>query len=351
MKTGIVTFPEAINYGTSLQAAALGKALAPYSDEVVFLRHRCEEIDRSNAVFDIKSMKDPKYTAAHLYNLTAARERKKNFDRFIAEHIPLSDKKPSGVDTVVAGSDQIWNVDLTGGDLYYFLDFEKKNTRKTAYAASFGLSALDKRYHADLKRLLADFDTLSVRERTAAAIIKDICDIDVPVVVDPTLLITPEEWNSIAAPTSGKGGYIYVYTVFNSEKLWKFAYDLSKKTGLPIKTVSYSKLHRHDAEYSFTAGPAEWLRYIADAEYVITNSFHGFAFSVNFGKQFFFELPPAASGVSSRLTDMAERYGLLSREISSADMTAVLEPSVFASALREDAAFSREFIRDQIFKK
>ena len=123
----------------------------------------------------------------------------------------------------------------------------------------------------------------------------------------------------MADPAMKETGYIFVYTLFNSDSLWEYAYELSRKTGLPIRTVSYSRFHKRNAEYSYTAGPAQWLRYMMNADYVVTNSFHGFAFSVNFEKQFYYELPPHSSGVGSRLADMAASYGLTNRELSQAD--------------------------------
>ena len=348
MKIGIVTFPEAVNYGTALQAAALKRALDPYAEDVFFLRHRCPAIDAANALFDLKSAKDPKYVAAHLYNFPTAKARQKNFERFFAAHIPVREAAPDDADVIVAGSDQIWNYNLTGDDYFYFLDYQKKHSRKTAYAASFGLSEIDEKYHEDLRRLLADFDALSVREQTAAALIRDICGQDVPVVVDPTLLLTKAQWEELAAPRRNGGDYVFIYTVFNSERLWQFAADLSKKTGLPVKTVSYSRLHRHAAEYTFTAGPAEWLRYLLDARYVVTNSFHGFAFSLNFQKEFFFELPPESSGVGSRLADLARRYGLTGRELTVARMDETPDFTEPARLLAEDRKQSAEFIEQNI---
>ena len=348
MKIGIVTFPEAINYGTSLQAAALKRALDPSADEVFFFRHRCAAIDASNALFDLKSARDPRYAAAHLYNFPTALARKKNFERFFARYIPVRDAAPDDVDVAVAGSDQIWNFGLTDDDRYYFLDYKKERSRKTAYAASFGLSEIDPAYHGDLRRLLTDFDAISVREKTAAKLIREICGRDVPVVVDPTLLLTEAQWAEMAAERPPEQDGIFVYTVFNSEKLWQFAGDLSKRTGLPIRTVSYSRLHRHQAEYSFTAGPAEWLSEMLRAKYVVTNSFHGFAFSVNFRKQFFFEMPPERSGVGSRLRDMAVRYGLQGRELSAADGEAPLDYTDVARLLEEDRRFSEQFIKESI---
>ena len=349
MKIGILTFPTAINYGTALQASALCNVLSSDDREVGFLNHRCDHVDSSNSIFDIKNIFDIKYTIAHLINLPIAIKRTNNFKKYAKKYIPLCHDIPSDYDIIVAGSDQIWNYNITGNDFYYFLDFPKNNIRKVSYAGSFGLSSLEEKYHEKIKNLLSDFDYISVREKQAAKIIKDISNKDVPVVVDPTLLLTKEYWKNICKKDSSqqKGGYIFVYTVFNSENIWNYAEELSKKTGLPIKTISYSKLHRHNADYDFTAGPDDWVNYMLNADYVVTNSFHGVAFSINFEKNFFFDMPPAKAGVGSRISDITERYGLTSRNISGENFTPTVDLPDFTlkkELLEKDRQFSFDFI-------
>lgn len=346
MKIGIVTFPRAINYGTSLQAAALRAVLLRNSNDVIFCEHDCEQIDSSNALFDIKRFPDIKYTIAHLYNLPDAIRRKRAFEAFWEKYFAFSKNPLDSYDAVVSGSDQVWNYNLTGNDSFYFLNFDKKNVKKVAYAASFGLSSVDADQYDILRPLLEDFDYMSVRENTAAEIVKDICARDLAeVVLDPTLLLRKEQWKEMADPSLDRGGYIFVYTVFNSDTLWDFAEDLSKKTGLPIKTISYSRFHKRNAEYSYTAGPAQWLGFMLNADYVVTNSFHGMAFSVNFQKRFFFELPPKSSGVGSRLADMARKYGLEDRELKRAKMETPIDWESVNKKLDEDREVSLEFIR------
>lgn len=347
MKIGILTFPKAINYGTSLQALALKKVLDSLGAEAFFMEHKCDAIDDSNKLFDIKHALSPSYTLAHLHNLPSAIKRKKAFQKFWDAHFAFGGDDPSQYDAIVAGSDQIWNYNLTGNDWFYFLDFPKNDIIKATYAASFGLHEIDNSLVETLKPLLRDIDCLSVRENTAAELVKQICGIEPPVVLDPTLLLNKQEWEDFTNKPEGSG-YIYVYTVFNSESLWEFAYKLSEKTGLPIKTVSYSKFHRHNAEYSFTAGPAEWLGYMMNADYVVTNSFHGFAFSVNFQKQFFYELPPKSSGVGSRLADMASSYGLSDRELKIADTDKRIDYTAVHEKLNIAREHSVDFLRQII---
>lgn len=339
-KVGIVTFPRAINYGTVLQALALQEAVAARGAFAYFADHFCEKIVNADKLLDGTRILDWKYVAAHLLNYPTARTRIKRFAAFATLHMRFGSEIPQDADIMIAGSDQIWNMDITGNDTYYFLDFPKRDTKKASYAASFGVESLKSEQLSSLKGLLNDFDCISVREKQAAELIKTVIGKDVPVVLDPTFLLCREEWESYMAPAK-EDEYIFVYTVFNSKTVWEFAEALSTKTGLPIKTVSYSRLHKHTAAYDYTAGPSEWLRYMADAAYVVTNSFHGVAFSVNFKKQFFYELPPAASGVASRVSHITERYALTAREISVCDMAAKIEFDTVEKQLAEDIKASQ----------
>ena len=257
----------------------------------------------------------------------------------------FSNALPNSFDAVVAGSDQIWNYNLTNDDWFYFLNFQKQNTKKIAYAGSFGLSILDDSKKEIIKKHLSDFDYLSVREKTAQSILHNDFDIEAELVLDPTLLLNEKDWQSFYKKELYSSGYIYVYTVFNSPTLWDFAYKLSQKTGKKIRTIRYSKLHKPEAECCFTAGPSEWLSHLSDADYVVTNSFHGVAFSINFNKQFFFELPPEKSGVGSRLSDITARYGLENREISVADINTIIDYTYTNQKLAEDRKNSEKFIK------
>lgn len=344
MKAGIVTFEKAINYGTSLQAVALLKVLQEQEIDAAFVHHYCEEIDKTSRVFDWKQARSPAYTLAHLYNLDVARKRKNQFKRFWNQHYVTGPDDPAHYDIVIAGSDQVWNYNLTARDWFFFLDFPKGKLKKVSYAGSFGLSQIDPALQPSICPLLEDFDYISVREQTAAGLVEEICGRKVPVVLDPTLLLNRQQWSELADLDFSHRGYIFVYTVFNSNSLWEFAYELSKKTGLPIRTISYSKIHRRKAEYTLDAGPAQWLSHILNAEYVVTNSFHGFAFSVNFEKQFYYELPPHSSGVGSRLSDMAQAYGLTGRELKHKDECAI-DYAPVRDKLEKDREKSMDFIR------
>ncbi len=347
MKIGILTFPKAINYGAALQATALSKVLTDRSNEVSFLSHINKKTSSASKVFDLSQIFDIKYTVAHLINLSVAIKRKRNFADFCKKNMTFGSASPDSYDIVITGSDQVWNYNLTGEDWLFFLDYDKKASKKVSYAASFGLSEISDNHKEKIKTLINDIDFLSVREKTAADIISALCEKQALVTVDPTLLLKKEQWEKYAANKNTESGYIFIYSLFNSDRMWEYANELSEKTGLPIKTVSYSKLHRRKASYDFTAGPADWLDYMLNADYIVTNSFHGVAFSINFRKNFFFDMPPEKAGVGSRISDITGRYSLAGRNISAPDFEFTIESPDFSTAeklLEEDRKASFAFI-------
>lgn len=343
MKIGILTFQHAISYGCALQAAALRKVLSDKGHDARLLNHRCRSIDSDNAVFDFSRIFDIKYTIAHFINLPFSIKRILAFSKFRKEYLPLAEDNPENMDAVVVGSDQVWNYNLTNRDYSYFLNFKNGTAKKISYAPSFGISKLGKSEAESIKPLLCDFDYLSVREQKGAEIIKELTGKDVPIVLDPTLLLNQKQWSEIADKSVNDTGYIFVFTVFNDDKLWDFAEELSRKTGLPIKTISPSLFHRRKGEYEFTASPSKWLSRVKNADYVVTNSFHGLAFSINFEKKFYFNLPDNAKAVGSRIKNITERYGFASRNISG-EIDHNISYDFCNEQLEKDRSFSMAYI-------
>ncbi len=344
MRIGILTFSKSINYGAALQAVALKHTVESFNEDVSVIDHPCKQIDSSSKIFDFSYIMSPSYVVTHIVNMPIAIKRTIAFKRFCKEHFEYGSDNFENYDKIIVGSDQVWNYNLTGDDMFYFLDFKSDNLKKFAYAASFGLSEIDNDHRKRIAPLIEEFDAISVREKTGADLVNQMTGKDVPVVVDPTLLFDKSRWAEYANKKFEHKGYIFVYTVFNSKPLWEFAYKLSEKTGLPIRTISYSKFHRHKAKYSFFAGPDEWLSHIMNAEYVVTNSFHGLVFSMNFEKQFYFEMPPETSGVGSRLKDTAETFKVIHRNINSGNHTPV-DYSVVTPLIESARKESLEFIK------
>ena len=217
---------------------------------------------------------------------------------------------------VICGSDQIWNPDITGGDLSYFLNFCDDETKRVAYAPSFGISEFSDEFANAIRGDLEKFHALSAREAPGQTLIFSLLGKDVPLVCDPTLLMDANEWEQLESPhPAAEGEYVLYYVVKSSSTLWKQCQTFAKEKGLKIVVVGGNPMKRwkhknEDIQYAVDIGPQEWLHLLHHARYVFTNSFHGTAFSINYHKDFFVELPPL---ISSRLTQITQTLGLSGR--------------------------------------
>ena len=134
-----------------------------------------------------------------------------------------------------------------------------------------------------LRDWLAQYSHLSARERQGREIIRQLTGRDAPMVLDPTLLLTAEQWESMAAPLSIQGGYILCYCISKPGAVTPYVDRLAKETGLPVVQLCGARRRVHPkARLILDAGPAEFLRLFRNAAFVCTNSFHGTVFPVQF---------------------------------------------------------------------
>ena len=213
-------------------------------------------------------------------------------------------------DRIIVGSDQVWNPTVTGNDLNYYLAFSDEDKQKAAYAPSFGISQIPEEDRDHIAELLVQFKYLSVRESQGHQIIRDLIGREVPVVLDPTMLILPEIWRKQKKQMKLPAGkYVLFYTIKPSLDLRQFAQKLADQNGLNLITIG-GRL-REFLDYSkhpvSGVGPREFLSLIDGAEYVVTNSFHGTAFSIILQKNFYVEY---SSDTNSRLMNIVDTFKL-----------------------------------------
>lgn len=184
-------------------------------------------------------------------------------------------------DFFIAGSDQVWNpiYSFTGTDLDFLTFTETK--KRIAYAASFGVSKLPTERINDYKNKLKGFEKKSVREEAGAVIIKELTGKQVPVVLDPTMLLTADQWKKIEKrpPNMPKEEYTLVYSVESMSTNLKKLVEEEKKKGL---VLNVKKLNEKES----AVGPAEFLYLIDHANKMLTDSFHGAVFSILFHTPF-----------------------------------------------------------------
>ena len=220
-------------------------------------------------------------------------------------------------DKIIVGSDQVWNPEFCKErPMRYLLDFVNDDNKKVSYGSSFGVSDIQEELKTGFIQYLSKFKFLSVREEAGKSIINGLLGRDVPVVLDPTLLLNRNEWEQFARLPK-EDNYIFLYEAFSNQEAVNFALALSRKTGLRI---IHKRVHdyemKNERQYRYMS-PEEWMGYILKANYVVTTSFHGTAFSINFNKQFFV-LPRQKT--SSRQDTILKRLGLEDRKIDSTNM-------------------------------
>jgi hypothetical protein len=222
----------------------------------------------------------------------------------------------SRYDKLIVGSDQVWNPDITDTDLSYFLDFCGAETKRISYAPSFGIESFPEEFCNTVVKELEQFSAISVREENGQKMIRQYLEREVPLVLDPTMLIGRTEWSELEKPYPIENEqYILYYTIRKSDELFRFCREFAEKKGMKVVVVGgnmLKKLRNSDKNiiYANDISPEQWLYLMHHAGFVITNSFHGTAFSINYHKEFYVEL---SSYTNSRLRQIMKTTGLEER--------------------------------------
>ena len=320
MRTGVITFHSAHNYGATLQTWALQKTLKKLGAGPCVIHYHPDSIDRLYLPPRLDTFAAKwKYLTKKKVRVRTRKLRKKydKYTKFLAEHFELCGNyrtyeelktNPPKLDCYITGSDQVWNTDHTKGfDPAYLLDFAEKGSRKISYAASVGRANFLPQYREEFEKSLRTFDAISVRVESARQAVEEASGKEVSVVLDPTLLLNREEYDEIKVPSERKERYILVYMMENNKSMIRLANSISVATGLPIIQRKPSKLFRNELESFFTHTPGEFLGEIEKADYVITNSFHGTVFSIIYNRPFISMLH---SETGSRTIDLLKTLGL-----------------------------------------
>lgn len=337
MKVGIITFHKVNNYGAVLQAYALQKTIEGLGFE-------CDIIDYSRKnLRDVISWQKNKIKSYLKGKPDRQGYSNREFINMVLTTLFFNNKiiackfntfrkryhlsRPVNSDTVkelnqkydlfISGSDQVWNCGRVVLDKNYLLDFVEDNEKKGSYAASFGIEEIPGKYIKDYKSLLSGFKFLSVREAAGVRLTKELIQKEAKVVLDPTLLLTRENWAKLAGSKQGMKKVIIVYMLEYSESLLQFADELAGRINCPVRLLNKPLHHSAREDYRIDVGPIEWLQEIQNAEYVVTNSFHGVAFSINFNRNFYVEIAGERirGAMSSRIEHILDIFGLQERLI------------------------------------
>ena len=306
-KVGIITFHAAHNYGSMLQAYALQQTVLGlgYECEIINLRTKIQR--ESYLPFFMHKGWAKKLKAIRYPRLAIeAIKKHRKFEKFLHEKFILSphtyttaeELKNANLDYdyYISGSDQIWNTSCFDFLSSYYLDFVKCGKR-IAYAPSMGpkpFKQIGIDFYPFIKESVAHYDAIAVREQDEAILLKQVAGITPPVVLDPTLLVNPQEWSNMAGDKPLiKGNYIFVYTPWYDEykPLFTIVLNLAKLHNLKIiySSPDYVSQWRKEPSFQYytAVGPIEFLNLVKFSKYVFCGSFHAVVFSILFNKPFF----------------------------------------------------------------
>lgn len=322
MKVGIITFHRAINYGAVLQCWALQKFIRNIGHKSYVLDYRCSYLENQYKTFDLQALKcgGLKHSIAyilsrirHFHNIS---RRNKAFWSFQEKHLSLLNiDKVKYLDAIIAGSDQIWNPKLTGGlDDFYLLQNEAfDDVKKIAYAVSGEVKCFERRDIDGIKSILGSFQAISFREKALSNLFFDEKSNEIPICVDPTMLLTESDYAEIEANRLIGDKYLFLYQVVPSKEAVVYAKKLAKSKGLRFIYLN-SKFDFFSSENNVghDVGPSEFLSLIKYASFVVTTSFHGLVFSIIYKRQFAF----FKRGKTERQENLLKMFSLEDRMVS-----------------------------------
>lgn len=356
MDIGILTFYNSQdNYGQVLQCYALQKYLCTAGYNVKIIPYKGEN-DLCSGFFWRTAIKvfNPKHVLNYIKskakkvkkNILPGLDRDRKFDDFRKQFICSYPKEyfsyeellrdPPEADAYIVGSDQVWSIGTVACNLRYsnvvntyFLNFGKETTSRISYAASWGTDSIDKKSAKIMQPLLNQFDYVSVREKSGVELCRQCGYKKAEWVCDPTMLLAADEYRNLYKQSKirkQERPFLLLYMLsnkntFNIEK----AYEFAAQKGLQVIYVTGNGLL--DKCDKFYATIPEWLYLVDQAEYVITNSFHGCVFSSIFRTRYgVVRLCGKESSMNERLDSLFELYDMQERFITDEDMSALDMP-------------------------
>ncbi len=334
-KVGILTILDVANFGTMLQAYALATVIKHLGYDVEFIDYWRHDYTTKNKVFTFlqdSSLGNPLkrivYAFSALFFYSSIRNRVRSFVKeqfsFTRSYHSLDElqKCPPEIDLAICGSDQIWNSAYNGGlDRAFYLDFV--NCPRIAYAASVGMDEFPQGELDEIKKMLAQYWAISVRESQTCKYLHSLGFSQVQHVLDPSLLLDADEWKKIAGCRDSHSvkeeKYLLVYSVerFNNDFIFSQARQIAQElhlkmyvvcTTYPVKARDYG----FDKIYAM-AGVKTFLRLMADADFIVASSFHGTAFALNFNKEF---VTISANKFNIRMKSLVEQFNISHRIVT-----------------------------------
>lgn len=298
-KVAVLTMTGALNYGAILQALALKKLLLDNNIEPCFINYQSTRQKQQYSVFNNYnlSIKVCKKNLQNILHISKVKKRITKFKFYIKEEllhdsVVLKTKEEvmdyvGSFDTIIVGSDQVWNLTLNDSSSVYFLDFPKREKR-IGYAISLGGSNESIEPYEDyLLSMAKNFDFISVREDIAVDFFNK-NKINVTQTLDPTLLLEPSWWSKIAThDTIPDFEYMVYYSVNCKSYSVRICETISEYFKLPVYNLFlHPGISKTQFKPFYDIDPSEFLGILEHASLICTDSYHGVIFSILFKKRF-----------------------------------------------------------------
>lgn len=375
MKTiGIITYHHYYNFGTMLQALAL-------QEKVEQLGYRAELIDfkQDNSLsryemIKLRIKRMPVYIKERKkYRVLAdsrekIKEKNELFEQFYKTYLHVGKKKytttqqlmenPPVYDGYIVGSDQTWNPFVAHSPEAFFLPFVENKSKKGSYGPSLAVKSLSDEKEKEYRKKLSSFSFLSCREQDGAQLLSRITQKEVKCVLDPTLLLSAEEWEKYCEYEIPKEPYILVYFLGEKSEHRRAVEKIQKLTNWKIVSLPAAYIEMENKDYEKVwGGPKEFLSLIRGAALICTDSFHGTMFSINFQRNFFSFCKSSDSEESSensRLYSALNIFGLSNRIIHNMDNLTAEDISIdyknVIPILEEQRIYSIEYLENMLFE-
>lgn len=340
MKIGLFTYHFSDNYGALYQAYALRKWFQDRGVNAEFINYAPSYVEEGGPFDRPWKLSLWRKNATILYMKLAHLQRRlfgnrlqlASFERFRAEHLGIRGPRlttseallphMAAYDMLVCGSDQIWNPSIQRGlDPAYFLDIPgAERARKVAYAPSFGRTALEPTHLAVIGALVTGLDAISVRETSGLDILESagLPRDRAQVVPDPTILLG--RFDELLTGDTEPDNSVFCYALRTDAVIREVAEMAAGHVGGPLLAPRSSRQRWRDIGAGVLPGPVDWLRMLARAELVVSNSFHGIALSVVLNRPFIaVALPGKRADLNARARHLLSQTGLADRMVKVPD--------------------------------
>lgn len=341
-KIYIITLHRVYNFGSALQAYATQKIFEKYSNDVCIIDYRRPQDILINRIIGSKSKQDGIikkirhiiYVVLRFFSILL---KECTIGRFLRKRLKMTKQIKSykklkelnlEADIYVTGSDQTWNSKYNNGiDPAYYLQFVSNKKNKISFCASIG-NVMFSEYEKNItKDYLKSYHAISVREPSAKILLENIGLKDVVCLIDPTLQITKKEWLSLASNRLVKEKYLLLMLLYNEdENATEIAKNIADRKGLKLVKLSWEFFKPQNVDKLMThRSPEDFLSLFYYADYIVTNSFHGLCFSINFEKEF---VAIRRNEFNTRLEGLLSLFGLSNRMVTINNFNNVIDNNI-----------------------